>query len=162
MPRPRKQLSEAQQIALDAKRLMVADRVAGVRARKRVEQEEVAKAGMTTEEILEYLRPTREAMENYRRIQEGKTFRGSMSTLSAMNKALDILLPKPKQEMGFEGGVEVVVRSLGGAATAARLESAPATTPEKQTYTLPATATVVHAETGTYTTVTAEGDTCES
>ena len=137
--RPRRPLSEKQRLALEAERMLIADTVAGVRARKNLKAE-VAK-GLSDDELRAWLRPTREAMENFRRIQEGKIHRGDMATVSTVKTALDILLAKPKQEMDL-GGVEVVVRTLGGPKAVAPAEPAPELPREEPQYTLPAPGTV--------------------
>jgi hypothetical protein len=154
----------AESVESQTQRLLTRSRVAKIRARQKAEKAALAAEILTDDQVLAKLKLEEEDIEQLKRISRGRGGRHSMAQISALKMRAEHTLAKPKQELGIEGGVEVVVKSLARATAPAELGTAAPTTPEKQTYTLPATATVVHAETGTYTTVTAdiEGDTCES
>jgi hypothetical protein len=117
----------ASKLSIEAQKvrfLAAAERKARREAAKEV-VEELSEA-LTEEEVKELLTPSREQLEMLRSLAAGKTERYAGSVLGALKIMLEHTVAKPKQEIGGDGLVQVVVNPL----------------PEKETFQAPAGATL--------------------
>jgi hypothetical protein len=88
--------------------LLAADR----KARRAAAKAAVQASPLSEDEVKELLTPSREQLEKLRDLAAGKTKRHAASVLGALKIMLEHTVAKPKQEVGGDGLVQVVVNTL--------------------------------------------------